>query len=163
MRTPTAKSPPALPARNRLAADLLLLLMVLGSPVLWIGIPLGAMWVASKLAENVEQHGSLAILISIAGMLLFAFVLAWLNGLYLRFTTGADSPSRPPRYAWNRSMRDEPYRAGARKPGDPPWRVRGPLEPILAWSFAIALVALIVWFFVLAEDPPYVTFGGGSY
>ena len=30
---------------------------------------------------------------------------------------------------------------------------RGPLEPMLIVSLAIAAVALVVWFFVFAEDP----------
>jgi hypothetical protein len=37
---------------------------------------------------------------------------------------------------------------------DEPRPMRGPLEPLLAASLVIALVALVVWFFVFAENPP---------
>jgi hypothetical protein len=36
--------------------------------------------------------------------------------------------------------------------------MRGPLEPLLAASLLIALVTLVVWFFVLAENPPPIAF-----
>jgi len=32
--------------------------------------------------------------------------------------------------------------------------VRGPLEPMLFVSLVVALVALTVWFFFVAEEPP---------
>lgn len=148
-------------ARCGIAARLLIVVMVAASFVLWIGIPLAGTWVAGELANTGPEHGSLSILFTVGGMLSFAVVLSWLNELYLQLTRGSDAPQRPPRYAWNRSMRDEPYRPGVRKPGDPTWRVRGPMELILSCSFVIALVVFLAWFFLLAENPPLVTFGGG--
>ena len=68
-------------------------------------------------------------------MVAFAPVLFWLNGLYLRVTG-----------VLARLAADED------ETGWQP-RVRGPLEPMLMASFLIALTALLVWFFVFAENP----------
>lgn len=64
-------------------------------------------------------------------MMLFAPVLFWLNGLYLRVTGH-----------WAYDAEE-----------DRPRRLRGPLEPLLLWSFMIAFVALAYWFFFLAGNP----------
>lgn len=160
MTNATLSSPPAR-AQRRAAPHLLILLMILGSFALWLGVPYAGTWLASKVANTGPEHGSLSILLTIAGMVLFAVVLSWLNNLYLRSTRGPEAVTRPTRYVWNRSMRDEPYRPGVRRPGDPPWRVRGPLELILSCSFVVALAAFLIWYFLFADSPPLVTFGGG--
>lgn len=133
----TGHSPTRHP-RHPIAAGFLLVLLIVGGPVLWIGVPLAGMWLAGEIADNLQQHGTLAILMTIVGMMSFATLLAWINRLYLRFTKGFAPSGRAP-------------------------RVQGPLEAILVASFVVALAVLIFWFFVLAENPPYVTFGGGSY
>ena len=38
--------------------------------------------------------------------------------------------------------------------GDWRRRLRGPLEPMMFVSLAIAFVALCIWFFFIAESPP---------
>jgi hypothetical protein len=74
------------------------------------------------------------VLIPIA-MALFAPALFWLNGLYLR-VTGVLTPS---------DEQDDPGR-----------RLRGPLELFLYVGMVMAVVALCVWFFVYAKNPPEV-------
>ena len=68
-------------------------------------------------------------------MAIFAPVLLWLNGLYLR-VTGVLA-----------RLAEDQVEANWRR------RVRGPLEKMLIVSFLVALVALFVWFFVFAENP----------
>jgi heme/copper-type cytochrome/quinol oxidase subunit 2 len=121
-------------ARDRLAAGFLLLLIGVGSLMLWIGIPAGALWALSKVTESSTRHFVLGLVAVPAAMLVFAPVLFWLNGLYLR-VTGALQPEED----------DEDRR----------WRLRGPLELFLYASPAIALVILFVWIFFLAVAPPY--------
>jgi len=120
-------------ARDRLAAGFLLLLMGAGSLVLWIGIPLAGLWSFSKVTDSWNGHFLLSLTLIPVAMALFAPVLFWLNGLYLRVigVLGAGED-------------DEERR----------WSARGPLEVFLYLGIVIALVALFGWFFFLAKNPP---------
>ena len=118
-------------ARDRLAAGFLLLLMGAGSLVLWIGIPLAGLWFVSKVTDSWNGHFLLSLTLIPVAMALFAPVLFWLNGLYLRVigVLGEDDEERR-------------------------WHTRGPLEVFLYLGIVIALVALFGWFFFLAKNPP---------
>ena len=120
-------------ALNRLAPGFLLVLMGVGSLVLWIGLPIGVLWALSRVTESSTQHFVLALIAVPAAMVLFAPALLWLNGLYLRLI-GALRPED-----------DDDLRG----------RLGGPLELFLYASMAIALVALFAWIFFLGERPPY--------
>lgn len=123
-------TPPHQRSRDGPAAAFLLVLMAAGSLALWIGVPAGCLWVASKLADSLAGHFVIALPMTLVGMVLWGAGLFWLNGLYLRVAG-----------FWEED-------------GDePPRRLRGPLEPLLVGSLAIALVALFVWFFAFAENP----------
>ena len=117
---------------DRVAAAFLLVLLALGSLLLWIAVPAGWLWITSKIAHSAASH----IVIGIAGMpipiIFFGSMLAWLNGLYLRVTGAV-------RY----DDEGEPY------------PVRGPLEPLLVGSLALAVVVMGVWFFVFASNPSW--------
>jgi len=119
-------------AVDRLAAAFLLCLMTVGSLALWIGVPLGCLWVASMLADSLAEHFVIVLPMVLAAMAIWGWGLFWLNGLYLRVTGFFDEPEDP---------------------DEPPRRIRGPLEPILVGSLVIALVALFIWFFGFAENP----------
>jgi hypothetical protein len=110
---------------DRIVAGFLLVLLAAGSLWLWIGMPALSLWAVAQVTESPSRHLVLGLLSVPAGMILFAPLLFWVNGLYLR-VTGA-----------HRRVEDEE--------GGELLRVRGPLEPILVWSFAIAVVALAVW------------------
>ena len=120
---------------DQLASGFLLLLMGVGSLVLWIGLPAGVLWALSRLTDSSTQHFLLALIAVPAAMALFAPALLWLNGLYLRMI-GALRPED-----------DEERR----------WRPGGPLELFLYASMAIALAALFAWILFLGERPPYFT------
>ena len=62
-------------------------------------------------------------------MVLFAAALFCINRLYLRVTGQ--------------------LRGGS----DEPQRLRGPLEPLLSWSFRLALIALLVWWLLFSHGP----------
>jgi hypothetical protein len=104
--------------------------MAVGCLVLWIGVPLGALWVGSKLTDSAGLHMPISLVLAIAGMFVIATGLAWVNGLYLRMTGGEA-----------RNIRGLVLRR------------TGPLEPMLATCLVLAIVAFLVWFFVLAENP----------
>ena len=119
---------------DRLAPGALLVLMGVGSLVLWIGLPTGVLWALSRVTESSTHHFVIALIAVPTAMLLFAPALFWLNRRYLA-AIGALPANE-----------DEEDRL--RPPG-------GPLELFLYASMAIALAALLVWIFFIGERPPY--------
>ena len=130
-------------AGNRAAAAFVLGILVLGTLTLCIGIPLGGAWALSKVTGSQSSHYIATLLGIPLAMALFAPVLFWLNGLYLRIRHASLPESGDG--AWEDEW----------EPEEDERRLipRGPLEPLLLVSFAIALVAIIVWFFFFAENP----------
>jgi len=116
--------------KRRLAAGFVLASMVAGSIALWIGAPVLGLWLGSKMTSSFGPHLVIALMLSVTGMLVVALGLAWANDLYLRITGGA-----------------------AREVGGITLRRQGPLEPLLLACLACAIVAFLLWFFVLAENP----------
>ena len=117
---------------DRLAAAFLLALMAVGALVLWIGVPVGSLWVASKLSDSGTGHLLIALPLVPTAMIVWGTFLFWLNALYLRAIGVLVVPEDP---------------------DEPPPRARGPLEPMLVASLVIAIAAFLVWFFVFAENP----------
>ena len=116
---------------DRLVAAFLLVLLAAGSLSLWLVVPAGSLWLLSRLSENSEWHLLVGLFAVPAAMLLFAPLLFWLNNLYLRVTG---------HWAYDEEE-------------DRPRRLRGPLEPLLLWSFLLAFAAISYWFFFLADNP----------
>jgi hypothetical protein len=56
-----------------------------------------------------------------------------------------DEQAAPPRYPWNRSMRDEPYRPGTSK--------LSPVEAVFVGTAVVASIAMMIWFFAFAGSP----------
>jgi hypothetical protein len=123
------------PVRERLAGAFVLCVLVLASIVFWVGIPVGFLWVLGKLTDDGATHFVVGLIGAPLSMVLFSPVLFWLDGLYLRVTG-----------VYDRLDEDE-EEAGWQR------RIRGPLEPIMLISLAVAIVALCIWFFVFAEYP----------
>ena len=125
-------SPPAL---------FLVLLMGLGSIVMWIGVPFGLIYAASKLADTSAPTLGPYLLVFIGlpiGMAVMAKLLGYLDRVHQAYTrTGDDRPVQAP---WMRSMRGE--RGSTRK--------RGVLDTVMIVSVIVALVLFGLWFFVLA-------------
>jgi hypothetical protein len=126
---------PLVRALDRLASMFLLVLLAAGSLVLWIGIPYGLLWFFSRVTDSWNGHFLMSLVLIPVAMALFAPALFWLNGLYLR-VTGVLRPD------------EEDDDAGR--------RIRGPLELFLYMGMVAALIALTVWFFFYANNPPEV-------
>jgi hypothetical protein len=124
------------PRGGRLAGAFLFVLMAVGSLVLWTVVPAGCLWVAGELTDEIGTHFLIALPLTVISVGLFAALLFRVNHLYLRITG-----------ALVQLPEDE-------EDDDEPRFPRGPLEPMLVGSLVIALVALVVWFFAFAEDPP---------
>jgi hypothetical protein len=125
--------------RRRVAAVLLIAAMAVGSFALWLAVPAGCLYAASKLVGTSGEEYVVGLPITIAAMVAFGAFLAWLNRLYLRITGVL-----------------ERYEAEAEELGVAPPLLRGPLEPLLVTSLVVALGALAVWFFGFAKNPPLV-------
>jgi hypothetical protein len=116
--------------RDRLAAGFLLVLMALGCLVLWVGAPLGGLWLGAKLTSSFGPHLMISLVLAFVGMLGVAVVLVWINSLYLRVTGGE-----------------------AREVQGIILRRQGPLEPMLLVCLVAGVAALLAWFFLFAENP----------
>jgi hypothetical protein len=133
-RAVTMERKPVVRALDRVAAAFVLLLLAVGSLFLWAGIPYGLLWFFARVTDSWNGHFLMSVVLIPIAMALFAPVLFWLNGLYLR-VTGVLRP-------------DEEE--------DPGRRLRGPLEIFLYAGMIMAVVALCVWFFGYAHNPPEV-------
>ena len=122
--------------RQRLAGAFVLVVLGLACLGFWIGVPIGGLWALSKATDSFVTHFVVGLIGVPLAMALFSPVLFWLNLLYLR-VSGAIA----------RLEQDE-LESGWQR------RLRGPLEPMLLVSFLVALSALLVWFFFVAENPP---------
>ena len=120
----------------------LILLMAIGSVFLWIGIPVGWVWIASHVVKTTQPTLGPYLLI-LVGVPLSMFVvgklLYRLNHVYERLT-GRTSEVKM-QLPWHRSLR------GERTPN----RRTTVLEFVMIWSVSLALVCFAVWFFFFAH------------
>jgi ABC-type proline/glycine betaine transport system permease subunit len=121
---------------DRIAGAFVLAVLAVACLVFWVGIPVGVLWALSKATDDATTHFVSGLLGVPLVMALFSPLLFWLNNLYLRVTGVLDR------------LAEDEEEAGWQR------RVRGPLEPMLFLSLAVAIVALFIWFFFVAENPP---------
>ena len=122
----------------------LALVIVLGSAIEWIGIPLLGLWLAGKFTTTPE-----AFLFATLGgiplaMVGFGWVLYRVNALYER-SLGADSAHEHRHSAWNVSLSDE--RGRSRRERAP----RRLIDLAMTVSLCVALVLMTVWFFFFSK------------
>jgi hypothetical protein len=122
-------------------AILLVLLMGLGSIIMWLGIALALIYAASKVADSSTPSLGPYLLVFIGlpiGMALMAKLLGYLDRVHQAYTrTGDDRPQQAP---WMRSMRGD--RGSTRK--------RGVLDTVMIVSVGFALALFGIWFFGFA-------------
>jgi hypothetical protein len=126
---------------KKLAALILILLMIAGSLVLWIGIPVGWIVLASHLTNSSAPSLGPYVLLIIGipvSMFLFGRFLYRLNTLYGDVT--GSNPDIQVRAAWLKSMRAE---RGTARP-------RTVLDVVMIASVTVAGVAFLIWFFFFA-------------
>jgi hypothetical protein len=120
---------------------MLVLLMGIGSVVMWIGIPLALIYAASQLADTSSPTFGPYLLVFLGlpvGMAIMAKLLGWLDRVHQTYTRTGDN--RPQQAPWMRSMRGE--RGSTRK--------RGVLDTVMIVSVGVALLGFGLWFFVFA-------------
>lgn len=144
MRTETAPGGHHISAVQSLAASAIFIVMLFAALALWTGIPLGWIYIGSKLADTqFPTQGPYAVVA--VGILLTILLDAWLigrlNALYVRVTgTNRLTPMRP---TWLKSMRDTSAPTGSTTV----------VEAVVMGSVLLALVAFVGWFFLLAGSP----------
>jgi hypothetical protein len=128
-------------AGRRMLAALLIVLMAIGSIVLWLGIPVGWLYLGSRIAKSSQPSMGPYVLILLgipASMVVVGKLLSRLNRTYGAVTGAA--PAARSRSAWMRSLRGERDSA----------RPRTMLDVVMVWSVALALVCFAIWFFAFA-------------
>jgi hypothetical protein len=121
----------------------LIALMAIGSVVMWLGVPLGLVYAASKIAGSSQPSLGPYLLVLLGlpiGMALVGKGLGMLDRTHQRITGIGDESGRRRAASWNRSMRGE--RTSTRR--------GGVLDRVMIISVAVALLAFGVWFFGFA-------------
>jgi hypothetical protein len=125
-------SPPAL---------FLVLLMAVGSIVMWLGVPLGLIYAASQISGSGSPSAGPYLLVFVGlpiGMAIVGKLLGYLDRAHSRLTGRADEG--PHRASWLKSMRAE--RTSNRQ--------GGVLDTVMIVSVGLAIVVFAVWFFAFA-------------
>lgn len=122
---------------DRVVAAFLWILMAVGSVAMWVGVPAAWLYVAGQITSDQTQHIMLSVLGVPLAIIIWARGLFWLNRLHMRVTM--------PRLMREIEEADE---------DEEPRVIRGPLEPLMVGSLAVAIFAMGVWFFFFAESPP---------
>ncbi len=119
----------------------LIALMAIGSVMMWIGLPAGLVYLASRVADSPQASMGpyLIILIGLpVGMVIIGKALGAVDRLYARVTGTADGRRVQP--TWMKSMRGE--RGSTRK--------TTALDVVMVTSVGICLVVMAIWFFGFA-------------
>jgi hypothetical protein len=119
----------------------LIALMAIGSVVMWLGVPVGVIYLASRLADSPKPSMGPYVLILIGlpvGMIVVGKLLGALDRYHGRIT-GLDD-GRPTQAAWMKSMRGERERK----------RRRSVLDTVMIISVGVALLLFGIWFFAFA-------------
>jgi hypothetical protein len=128
-------------AGTGLAKVALIAIMAVGSIFLWIGIPVGWLWIGSQVQSDSGQASFglyLGILLGIiVSMVVMGKLLSSLNGVYGRLTGSEVVRVRMP---WHRSLRGE-------QEGRAPRQI---LDVVMVISVMVAGFAFLVWFFIFA-------------
>jgi hypothetical protein len=127
-----------------LAASAIFVFMLIAALALWTAIPLGWIWIGSKVADTqFPAEGPYAVVAVgiVVSIIADAWLIGRLNALYVQVTgTNRLAPMRP---SWLKSMRDTDTSADATTV----------VEAVLVASAMLAGLVLIVWFFFLAGSP----------
>jgi hypothetical protein len=127
-----------------MTASAIFVVMLLAALALWTAIPVGWIWIGSKVATTqFPAEGPYAVVAIgiVVTIVLDAWLIGRLNALYMR-VTGTDrlAPMRP---SWLKSMRDTGTGAGTTTV----------VEAVLMGSVLLAGAVFVCWFFLLAGSP----------
>jgi len=114
---------------------------------IWVGAPVLALWIGSQVvAKRTLSMAAVGVVVVALAVLEFvlAVVLTWLNNVYDEIT---GRPRTERRATWLRSMRAESEGHVSQRVGITM------LERIVMINVYIAVITLVIWFFVFARSP----------
>jgi hypothetical protein len=123
-------------------AAFLVLVMAVGSILMWIGVPVFWLWLASRLADSSQPSIGLYLLVMVGIAASMGFIgkgLGSINHIHMGVTDTL--PQKREQTVWLRSMRGEREFK----------RQTGVLGIVMAWSVSVALLVFGAWFFLFAE------------
>ena len=129
---------------KKAAAAFLIVAMSVAALFLWVGIPIGWLWIGSQLVSSSQPSmGPYAVVAIgiVASVVIDAMILSRLNQTYQR-VTGTDGQVRL-QLPWMKSMR------GERESG----RSTSVLDIILVGSVTLAGLTMFLWWVFLAGSP----------
>ena len=143
MPSETATHPRGTSPVRGLAASIVFVAMLVAALALWTAIPLGWIWIGSKVATSqFPAEGPYAVVAAgiVVTILLDAWLIGRLNALYVRITgTNRLTPMRP---SWLKSMRDTGNANSTTV-----------VEAVMMGSVLLAGLVFVAWFFLLAGSP----------
>ena len=121
-------------------AALLILAMSVVSLFMWIGVPIGWLWIAAQVSSDYQSIYLWALFAIPVTMVGVGWILFRINAVYIRVSHEPDGPRQT---AWLRSQAhdlssSEPKRA---------------IDVIMACSVGLAAALLAAWFFLFAGSP----------
>lgn len=125
----------SLTAPKRLEAALLATSIVIGSGLLWIGIPVGTFWLAARVTSDSVRGVLFSLLVIPTAMAGGAFCLYRVNARFEQVLGKDPGPRRPP--SWRGSL-------GEGRGSSRPLRL---IDVAMTASALIALVLFLVWYF----------------
>ena len=125
---------------HRLQSVALIVAMSAVSLFMWIGVPLGWLWIAGQVSTDYQAIYLWALFAIPVTMVAVGWVLYRLNAVYVRVSHEPDGPRQT---AWLRSQ------AADRSSAEP----RRAIDVIMACSVGLAMTLLAVWFFFYAGSP----------
>ena len=111
-----------------------------GSFALWVLAPFGSLWIASKLAKDATTMMIYVLFVTPVAMTAFAFGLGAVYRAYLRVSRAEVTRDRT---AWLGSLSGDRRLKRGRRPI---------LDISLTFSALTAIVLMLVWFLVFAEN-----------
>src|SRR5207253_1163220 len=114
---------------------------------IWMGAPVLALWVGSQVvARHTLSMTAIGVVVVVLAVLelRLALVLTWLNNVYDELT---GRPRAERRATWLRSMRAEAEGHVSQRVGITM------LERIVMVNVYIAVITLVIWFFLFAGSP----------
>jgi hypothetical protein len=128
---------------DRLGSACLAVVIVLGSALLWLGVPVGGAWVAAQASADPVGGVLLALLAIPLAMVGLGWALYRVSARYEAMRGGEPRHHSPP--AWRTSLSEERAEVRRRKSGRPL------IEVSMTVSAAAAVLVLTIWFFFFAE------------
>jgi hypothetical protein len=129
---------------DRVAVAALAVLIVLGSALVWIGVPVAGLWVAGRITTDALRFVMFSLIAIPTTMVALGWLLYRAGGHYERLRGAERRASSPP--SWRSSLSEERASDRRQKGG------RALIDVSMTASAVTALVVMAIWFFFYATS-----------